>query len=973
MPWWLLPLIFTALTVVGELIRPKPKFENARPAGLGDFSFPTATEGRSVPLIWGTVRLKAPNVVWYGNLRQVAITEKVKTGIFSSTRITTGYRYKVGIQFALCRGPVDSCVGVRIHDKFADGGRTGAGAMSISAPTILGGEDFGAGGIESENAAWFYVGDTTQTADSYLSTQLSPAIVPGYRGTCYYIFQGLVGTSPSVQPWSFDLRRIPDGLELATAQPGDEVIDTSEANPMNVLYEIMTDTDWGLKIPAGSINVASFRAAAATLATELNGFSMVLDNEKEASEVVNEVLRQIDGALYFDRANGDWKMKLIRDDYVLASQPLFDETNILSLVDYSRTTWSETTNQVRLLFSDTDDNFKQAYALAQDMANVEIQGGNISAEVNYPGCKKRTLANQLVWRELATLAYPIAKHTISVNRKGFNLVPGDVYRWSNARLGIIELPMRITRIDYGTLTDGKIKITAAQDIFATPGAATFGDPTPTGWGGAEDDPVVVVAADTLTFEAPRQLVLQDPYAPDLNPRVWAGARDPGGGTVGFQCYSRAGTSRPLAGTFENDFSISSFLKTGTLNVALPAYEASEARPAAASIVVDNEDTLSSIRHLNFSFAGSFGRVNQLANIAYIDGEFIGFEDASYGSSQLTISGVYRGLFNTAPKAHAINTRVWFISEGGNLQERALAALEDEYDVKLRSRNQYELISEALTPTTEVSLNADRIYLVPLAPRDPVINGVYADITAVSMDVDYFTELGISSSDDSLGLEIGITPRAWRVDDILEDHNLDLSSPPWADDSPNFDYELVLDPSGTPAITAAVNVAGSGTSVADAYILRNAMIVALGANTAFPTDARLDVTAKHTPPEAGVELTNPVRMELEMAISSGLQSLDDLTFGGLTVNVPSPAVVVGQTGNLTFDIKTALPSSGIVESNVNGGGWITLVAASATTGVLAVTAADSVLIRFTQAPTVDQFFDITGSGGSTENGYGVLLA
>lgn len=43
-------------------------------AGIGDLQAPIAEEGRPIPVVFGTVLLRAPNVVWYGDLT----TEPVK-------------------------------------------------------------------------------------------------------------------------------------------------------------------------------------------------------------------------------------------------------------------------------------------------------------------------------------------------------------------------------------------------------------------------------------------------------------------------------------------------------------------------------------------------------------------------------------------------------------------------------------------------------------------------------------------------------------------------------------------------------------------------------------------------------------------------------------------------------------------------------------------------------------------------------
>jgi len=52
--------------VVSIIFRPKPIPPFA--AGLSDFQVPSADTGRPVPVIFGTVLIKGPNVVWYGDM-----------------------------------------------------------------------------------------------------------------------------------------------------------------------------------------------------------------------------------------------------------------------------------------------------------------------------------------------------------------------------------------------------------------------------------------------------------------------------------------------------------------------------------------------------------------------------------------------------------------------------------------------------------------------------------------------------------------------------------------------------------------------------------------------------------------------------------------------------------------------------------------------------------------------------------------
>lgn len=934
--FWLNLLYWAIATVLAEIIRPKPKFEHARPSGLGDFNFPTATEGRPVPIIWGRVKIAGPNLTWYGNFRQVARTQEVKTGLFSSEDVIIGYRYYVGMQFALCRGPIDALHAVFVNDKSLGAGvaRTIDASITISNPSHFGGEEHGSGGLQG--VLYFYKGSTTQAVNAYLSGFQTPT--PAYRGVCHLIYNGWVGNSTSIAPWAFEVSRIPDGLNLATHDPGAESPNTGyDANPMNVLYEILTDTSWGLSIPATDIDVVNFRAAASTLADEGNGFAMVVDSELQVTDLIEEIQRQIDGSLFFNRAVGQWQVSLARDNYDSSSLPSFNEDDIIELTEFTRQTWEETSNQVRVAFIDSSDSFKDTFALAQDGANISIQGYSVSSDVNFPGVKNKTLANSLAWRELRVLSYPLAKVSFRINRSAFNLVPGSPFKLSWQRLGITDLVFRVGNISYGKLGGSEIEIFAVQDIFAT-GVGTFNEPDLSGWVEPADEAVAVDTDDALVLEAPRQMVQNDPYSAQLQPRAWVGAKHPGGGTIALRAYTRVGSSRPLTGSYRTDCGISRFILTGTLDNDLAAYDASAVRPETYNVDITAEDDLSEL-----VYDGSEAAVQSLLNIAYIDGEYVGFEAfASTGLDTYRLQRIYRGLFHTAPKSHAAGTRVWFLR--GNLTRIGFRNTDDELDVQLRSQD--PLGNEV--SATAIPLTLSGLWRAPLAPRDPILHASYAPASA-SVDTQYVADTG-RSGEDARALKVTITPRDWLVDDVLADTTLRTE---WIDDSPEFDYGL---------LGASVTVAGSGP----AYVLRNDLIVALGANTAFPSSGTLSVTARHT--VDGDVVTNPVPMTFDFSITSALQGKEYIH--GAVTTTGSTGVVYTTTETVNFNIYSALPSGGQLQARLNGGSWTTVVAGGASTGTLAVTSGDSVELRTTSLPAADQFFSVAGA---TKTGYGVLVA
>ena len=57
-------LVSIALSFLAYLLAPKPK--QAKPAAATEMENPTADAGRPIPVVFGTITIKAPNFLWYG-------------------------------------------------------------------------------------------------------------------------------------------------------------------------------------------------------------------------------------------------------------------------------------------------------------------------------------------------------------------------------------------------------------------------------------------------------------------------------------------------------------------------------------------------------------------------------------------------------------------------------------------------------------------------------------------------------------------------------------------------------------------------------------------------------------------------------------------------------------------------------------------------------------------------------------------
>src|SRR5690606_1121761 len=144
-------------------------------------------EGRVVPLLWGQVLQEGGNVVWYGALEQDPIRERVKTGLWDKKTVIRGFRYRVGLQIALCRGPA-TIKQVIIGDTVVWTGSSTT-TIDIDEPDLFGGDTLGQGGVQMTLDV--FTGTTTQLPSEYLERYQDSGAgsdrTPRYTGTCYLV------------------------------------------------------------------------------------------------------------------------------------------------------------------------------------------------------------------------------------------------------------------------------------------------------------------------------------------------------------------------------------------------------------------------------------------------------------------------------------------------------------------------------------------------------------------------------------------------------------------------------------------------------------------------------------------------------------------------------------------------------------------------------------------------------------------
>lgn len=643
----IIAIVALVAMIAAVALMPKPKNEQARASGLGDFNFPRSGEGDPLGALWGTHRFKGPNTIGLFGFRAIPIHEKQKSG-FSSKKVTIGYMYRVTLDLALVLGQ-----GVRIMQIYADDklawDRSVDGIISedtnktrihVDKMKLLGGKK-SQGGLEGY--CTFYHGNFGQSRDAHLAAGLDPD-VPAYPGICHIVMEDFyIGNSSQPPALNFVIQRLTNSL----TGTWNVMPNGLDINPAEMVYDCIVQK-WGLLgISSTQVDTASFLACAQKLYEEERGMSLKVESANEAKDVITEALRIADAVLY-EYLNKIY-MVLIRNDYVIEDLPHLDENDIVRIRDFSKSTWDDTYNQCRVTFKSRDKLYNDSIALAQDFANIEFQQKVRSSEVSFPACTTEDVANMLAAQCLSVVNVPLYQLTLECNRKqAINFRPGDVFVLSYSYYGLEQIVLRVQKIDFGTLDNEIVIIYCLQDKFSA-NDVIFAPPGPSEWTPISSNPAEIISRfpmETIPFF----YRVQGLDIPNELATVTGLAVPPANLSSAFDLY------------VEDNIALTAVEYTGTARLAV-AYASTE-----GGATYHDSVTGIVIKSLSFSEMDlqSFGTRNdslQGQGLLVINGEILSYTDyTSLGAGQYRLTGISRKMFDTMPASHAVDDYVYFLDD-----------------------------------------------------------------------------------------------------------------------------------------------------------------------------------------------------------------------------------------------------------------------------------------------------------------------
>lgn len=250
-------------------------------------------------------------------------------------------------------------------------------------------------------------------------------------------------------------------------------------NAAHIIYECMTNREWGRGLPRTQLDDVSFTQVADALFAEGFGLCLRWRRRDEIRTFVQSVLDHIGGVMFTSRTTGLLVLRLIRSDYDQDTMTLYDtENGLLEISEASIGAAAKMISELRVTYRDPVTN-EDRVVRASNLAATRSAGGTINMlSKEYPGIPTAELASRAAKRDIRSTSPKLRRFTLTFDRRANKLEPGGVVRIQDLPRNIPDMVLRIATIDYGSSRDGKIKVQAVQDVFGTPrnGFTVIGPP-----------------------------------------------------------------------------------------------------------------------------------------------------------------------------------------------------------------------------------------------------------------------------------------------------------------------------------------------------------------------------------------------------------------------------------------------------------------------------------------------------------------
>lgn len=636
------------------------------------------------------------------------------------------YEYYLSFHLGFCHGPCDALTAIYMKEKEAWKGEVyGNTVIDINKRDLFGGEER-EGGVSGH--VHVMLGSQGQLIPSALASRLgrTPETAPGFRLTATLAFLGrslgsgfYVGANyPHVPNVWARFRRAPKTFG------GNPVIINElgfhDANPAHIIHECLVDKDFGMGAPEWLLDQQSFAYAAQVLADEKFGLSLLWTQQTTIEAFIQEILDHIKGMFFFNPRTGLGTLRLLRNDYDPNNLPHIgpDEAD---LDTFRRKLWGETVNEIIISWTNPEKEETETITY-HDPANIAMQGEVVSENRHYYGIRSAELASFVGARDIVEASTPLATAQIRVNRRKWDILPGDVVKFSWPKYNIDQLIMRVMEVDYGKPDDAEMKLTLIEDIFGLE-HATFLDPPRTEWRDPDQDPneppydLVIVAFFALPYPLVVDMVGSENISDERYPDILIGTMVfPRPVQTDFQSFVLWDEDVDATGTLQ-------WFEAGEKQTTGSTFIGSALQPEVESVIILDMESATGPTQPEVGGLGMFIHEDGSGweRREFKDELVLFLEDLGNNAWR-----VARGVLDTIPHHWPRGTRIAFIDASFDAVDLSpeLADVDNRYKIQPRT----SLGKREFLITEPVATNRPARPYMPFRPANVHVDGVMFDVT-----------------------------------------------------------------------------------------------------------------------------------------------------------------------------------------------------------------------------------------------------
>lgn len=403
---------------------------------------------------------------------------------------------------------------------------------------------------------------------------------------------------------------------------------------------------WDLLALGGAVyedyNYASFQAAADYFNTKGYAINIAFSKQKEVREHINDVLNYVEAGFDID---SEGKFTLTPFDPSDSSSFTVDKDDFISF-QFTRRAWKDTFNDFRANYTDSEKAYTTRTLRTKNPANKRMVGYTRQKTIDLTAFTDVEVVSARLWEIMQRFSYPEAQIACTLPFKYSGYSIGTVFTVNHEDYGISNAEFRIVEKDVGEYDSQEVKINAIQMV------EKLADDNYTSEGGGK-----WVMPDFSPDPFVHQKVFELPYNPETGADkayLLLGARE--GVETGFTIIkSTTGVD------YETLYTSDQFSQRGVLSATYPDIDTTYA--------IDDEVGLTYTPYREDPDFPSLIRNDLFVNtrIAIVGDEVMAFQTYTpSGATDIKLTGIIRGLFNTPVSQHTIGAEIWITKLGNNV-------------------------------------------------------------------------------------------------------------------------------------------------------------------------------------------------------------------------------------------------------------------------------------------------------------------